>query len=127
MQLGAAPLHARRPKGARLVGPTRVADGSSDEAITAFVFKGTKADFHGKLCAIPTLPKEREPESHRAYTRVRHVMLSMLNMPGAKTLRHQLLDAVTDDLIRAVAENRGDLPIGRPNQTRGIDDDGRIA
>jgi len=112
--------------GACLVGPSRVAQGGGDDTMAGFVFEGTQADLHRKLCAIPTLPKERQSESHRARTRVLHVMLSMLYMPGAKTFRHQLLDAVADDLLMGTAEKSADLSIGKPNHPRGIDDDGRI-
>ena len=50
----------------------------------------------------------------------------MCNVTSMKSLRHQNFDIAADDFIMRIAEQRGDLLIGKSNDARGINDEQRI-
>ena len=102
-----------------------IANGGGDES-PAHVLDGAQTDLDGKLGTVATPAEQFKPRAHGPHAHVADIVLAMSDVPGAETLRHQHLDALADDFVVLVPEQGGDLPIGKPDDAGGIDDDHRI-
>ena len=87
---------------------------------------GLKLISTGNSLPLRRRPNSVESRAHGAHAHIADVVLAVSDVPGAKSLGHQHLDALADDFVVLVAKQRGDLPIGKADDAGGIDDDHRV-
>src|SRR6185369_17875606 len=78
-------------------------------------------DLDWKLRAILPLTIELQACPHWPY--VVPVLLPVPDVPSPEPLRHEVLDAMPDDLVVGIAEEREYLAVRKPNSPRAINDE----
>ncbi len=102
-----------------------IAYGGDDES-SRHILDGAQTDFDRELSAVAPPSKKHQARSHGAYPHIIDVVLAMSDVPGVKALRHQHFDALADDIVMLVTEQRRNLPIGKADDAAGVDDDHRV-
>ena len=102
-----------------------VTDGCSHHDFAA-LFDGAQADLDRELGAVLAHAEQLEADTHRTDTHVVSVGAAMADMTCAESFGQQGLDGTLDQVRRRIAEQRGNLAVGKENLPRRIDDDHRV-
>ncbi len=102
-----------------------VADRGGDDALVA-LGDGAQADFHRKLGAVLAHAEQIEAYPHRPHAHVLAIIRTMTRVARAKPVGHQHFHRAAEQLARGIAEQRGDLGVGKQDRAAGVDDDHRV-
>src|SRR5579859_2246696 len=83
-------------------------------------------DIDRELAAVAAPPKQIEPATHMAHTRVGKVLFDLFWVKVAGGFRQQHLHRLASQLAGLVTEQRFRLVVGQDNFARGLDNESRV-